>query len=301
LIPTTTTRFETQAFDAIGHVTPTLKAKRRQFRCKGSSMTDCVNLSVVEGVADVRLRRPEKLNALNADMFKRLNEVILALAEARDVRVVVVSGEGRAFCAGLDLAAMASGGIGLDLKDRAFGIANAVQHVAWGWRTLPMPVIAAVHGVAFGAGIQIMAGADIRIGTADARLAIRETNWGLVPDMAGFALWRTLIRDDILRELTYSAREFSGTDAERFGFLTSLSDEPIRDAHALARNIADRSPDAISAAKRLLNLGADAGPAELLLRESEEQLALTDTENQREAVEAGMRKRRPSFHDRTSG
>lgn len=261
-------------------------------------MTNCVSLSVEGGIATVRLNRPEKLNAVNAEMFNSINEIILMLAQATDVRVVVLSGEGRAFCAGLDLAAMAKGGIGFDLERREFGISNAVQHAAWGWRSLPVPVIAAVHGVAFGAGLQIMSGADIRIGTAGLKLSIRETKWGLIPDMAGIALWKTLVRDDILRELTYSGREFSGRDAERYGFLTSVSESPWDDALELAREMAARSPDAITAAKRLFNLAADAGTAEILLRESEEQLALKGTANQREAVAAGLEQRPPVFNPR---
>jgi len=256
-----------------------------------------VQLTIADGIADVRLNRPERLNAVNLAMVAAVNDVIGALAAASEVRVVVLSGEGRAFCAGLDLAVMAEGGLGLDLESREFGGANAIQNFAWGWRTLPMPVIAAARGVAFGAGLQILSGADIRIGSADCRFAIRETSWGLVPDMAGTALWRTLVRDDTLRELTYSGREFTGTDAERYGFLTRLSEQPLDDAHALARIIAGRSPDALAAAKRLLNLAPDAGAEELLARESAEQLALKGSANQQEAVAAGLERRLPVFRD----
>jgi len=258
-------------------------------------MTETVSLSIAGGIAEVRLNRPDKLNAVNGEVVAALNKVITLLARATDVRVVIISGEGRAFCAGLDLAAMAGGGLGLDLLRREFGIANCVQHLAWGWRTLPMPVIAAVHGAAFGAGLQIAAGADIRIGTAGSRLAIRETSWGLVPDMAGIALWRGLVREDILRELVYSGREFSGQDAERFGFLTSLSEQPLEQARELARTICSRSPDAVAAAKRLINLAADADAEQILTREAEEQVALKGSANQQEAVAAGLAKRAPVF------
>lgn len=254
-----------------------------------------ITLSVGDNVAEVWLRRPEKLNALSVDMFRSINQIIGDLAEAEDVRVVLLAGEGRAFCAGLDLDAMATGGTGFDLERREYGIANAVQHAAWGWRSLPIPVIAAVHGVAFGAGLQIMSGADIRIGTADTRLSIREINWGLVPDMGGIALWRSLVRDDLVRELTYSGREFSGSEAERFGFLTRITDEPLETARSLACEIANRSPDAIAAAKRLFNLAGDATPGEILEQESREQVALKGSYNQREAVAAALERRRPVF------
>lgn len=126
-------------------------------------MNDRVTIAVADGIADVRLNRADKMNAIDPAMFEGIAAAIDRLAGMAEVRVVVLSGEGRAFCAGLDMASMAGGGSGLSLDDRTYGDANLVQQVAWGWRTLPMPVIAAVHGVAFGGGFQIMSGADIRI------------------------------------------------------------------------------------------------------------------------------------------
>jgi enoyl-CoA hydratase/carnithine racemase len=160
-----------------------------------------------------------------------------------------------------------------------------------------MPVIAAVHGVAFGGGFQIMSGADIRIAHPQARFAIRETYWGLVPDMAGVALWRTLARDDVLRELTYTAREFDGAEALRHGFVTRLSEDPLGEAMMLARDIAAKNPQAIQGAKRLYNLAADADAATVLLAETEEQLKVIRTPNQVEQVRANMEKRAAVFED----
>jgi len=260
-------------------------------------MSDRVRLAIDGGVAEVRLNRPEKLNALDADMFTAIVEVLETLAAAPKVRAVVLSGEGRAFCAGLDMASMSAGGTGLRLDRRPYGPANIVQYVAWGWRTLRMPVIAAVHGVAFGGGLQIMSGADIRIGEPSARFSIREAYWGLIPNIAGTALWRTLVRDDVVRELTYTAREFLGTEAERYGFLTRLSTDPRVDALSLAKAIAERSPDAVRAAKRLYNCAADADAATLLQAESSEQLKLKGSPNQLEAVAAHAEGRAARFHD----
>ncbi len=176
---------------------------------------DRVTIEVADGIADVTLNRPDKLNALDRAMFTALSEASTGLAKRDDVRVVVLSGGGRAFCAGLDLAAMAGDpSFGL-LDERSYGIANVFQNAAWGWRSLPVPVIAAIHGVAFGGGLQIALGADIRIVAPDAKLAVMEARWGLVPDMAGIALLRGLVRDDVARELTYTARQFSGTEAVR--------------------------------------------------------------------------------------
>jgi enoyl-CoA hydratase/carnithine racemase len=261
-------------------------------------MDQRVTIDFQDGVADVRLNRPDKLNALDPAMFEGIERAIAELRDMPGLRAVVLSGEGRAFCAGLDMASMASGGAsaGKNLKDRTHGPANIFQHVAWGWRELPVPVIAAVHGIAFGGGFQIMSGADIRIMRPDARLSIMELKWGLVPDMAGIALWRTLVRDDVLRELTYTHREFSGEDALRYGFATRLADDPHAEATALARDIANKNPDAIRAAKRLYNAYSD-GADRLLIAESAEQAGVIRTPNQIEAVRANMERRAPAFRD----
>ncbi|WP_242415873.1 crotonase/enoyl-CoA hydratase family protein [Sphingomonas panni] len=254
-----------------------------------------VTVAMVDGVAEVRLARGDKMNAIDPAMFDALIDAIDTLRTS-SARCVVLSGEGRAFCAGLDMASMAAGAAGLDLATRTHGIANRVQQVAWGWRTLPMPVITAVHGLAFGGGLQIMAGADVRIAAPDTRFAVLEAKWGLVADMAGFALWRE-VRGDILRELAFSAREFTAEEALRAGFVTRLSDDPHGAAMVLARAIAARSPDAVRAAKRMANLADEADAAAILAAESAEQQALLGTPNQVEAVRAGMERRAAVFRD----
>lgn len=256
-----------------------------------------VTMAVADGIAAVRLARPGKMNALDPAMFAGIADALDRLATMRTVRCVVLSGEGRAFCAGLDMASMAGGGPGSPLAPRSHGRANLPQHVAWGWRTLPMPVIAAVHGVAFGGGFQIMAGADIRIARPTTRFSIRETYWGIVPDMAGVALWRGLARDDVLRELTYTAREFDGEEALRLGFVTRLADDPLAEAMALAGTIAARNPHAIRAAKRLYNAATDADAAAILQAESDEQRTLLRSPNQVEQVRAHLEKRAAVFED----
>jgi enoyl-CoA hydratase/carnithine racemase len=265
-------------------------------------MNDRVKITMLEdGIADVRMNRPDKMNALDPAQWQALSDAIDQLNATPDLRVVVLSGEGKAFCAGLDLASMAGdrdpgvSSAGGSLADRTKGIANSAQYVAWGWRELPVPVIAAVHGVAFGAGSQIMAGADIRIVHPDTRLAIMEMKWGIVPDIAGFALWRTQVADDILRQMIYTNAEFSGTQAKALGFATHVSDDPLGDAMALAAEIADKNPYAIRGAKRLCNKMADATDAELLQAESDEQIKVIRTPNQMEAVAAAMQKRKPVF------
>jgi enoyl-CoA hydratase/carnithine racemase len=267
-------------------------------------MTDRVTITMRDGgVADVRMNRPDKMNALDPAQWEALAAAIDQLKATPGLRVVVLSGEGRAFCAGLDLASMAgdrtpgSSSAGGSLAERSKGIANHAQYVAWGWRELPVPVIAAVHGVAFGAGSQIMAGADIRFVHPAARIAIMEMKWGLVPDVGGMPLWRTQVRDDVLREAIYTNREMTGVEAQALGFATHVSDQPLADALALAQLIANKNPHAVRGAKRLCNALATASDADLLQAESDEQLKVLRTANQMEAVMAEMQKRPPVFAD----
>lgn len=267
-------------------------------------MNDRVKITMLEdGIADVRMTRVDKMNALDATQWAALVEAVETLKAMPGLRVVVLSGEGRAFCAGLDLASMqgdrdpGASSAGGSLAGRTHGIANNAQYAAWGWRELPVPVIAAVHGVAFGAGSQIMAAADIRIVHPETRIAIMEMKWGLVPDVAGMPLWRTQVRDDVLREMIYTNREFNGVEAKDMGFATHVADDPHAKAMELARVIANKNPHAMRGAKRLCNLMGDASDAELLQAESDEQLKVIRTPNQMEAVMAEMQKRKPNFQD----
>jgi len=261
-----------------------------------------VRVSVDErGVAEVAMVRADKMNAIDAAMFKGLIDAIDQLRGDRRVRVVVVHGEGRAFCAGLDMgrfremgSGQSSGTLG-DIVARTHGLANGPQQVAWGWRELPVPVIAAVHGVAFGGGLQIALGADIRCVHPDTQLAVMEIKWGLVPDMAGCVLLTELARPDVVRELTFSGRTVSGTEALALGLATRVSDDPLADARSLATLIASRSPDAVRAGKRLLNAASPVNAAAVLMAESHEQQRLIGSPNQREAALAGLEKREPKF------
>ena len=261
-----------------------------------------IRISVDDGVADVRLNRADKINALDQQMFEAIAACGAELAATAGLRAVVLSGTGRGFCAGLDRSEfdrMTSGQsiVAQDLDRRSHGVSNLPQYAAMMWRELPVPVIAAVHGVAFGGGFQLMLGADIRILAPDTTLSIMETKWGLVPDMAGMALMRLFARDDVVRELTYSARSFSGTEAVGFGFATRTAADPLAEALALAREIAARSPDAIRSAKRLFNLNGNLDLAEILRAESREQGPLIGSPNQIEAVRANLERRAPLFID----
>ena len=267
-------------------------------------MNDRISITMLEdGIADVRMTRVDKMNALDGAQWNALVAAIDQLKATPGLRVVVLSGEGRAFCAGLDLASLqgerdpGASSAGGTLADRTKGISNNAQSAAYGWRELPVPVIAAVHGVAFGAGSQIMAGADIRIVHPDTRIAIMEMKWGLVPDVGGMPLWRTQVADDVLREMIYTNREFNGVEAKEMGFATHVSDDPHAKAMEMARVIANKNPHAIRGAKRMCNALATSSDAELLQMESDEQLKVIRTPNQMEAVMSEMQKRKPNFAD----
>src|ERR1700736_3849779 len=269
-------------------------------------MEERVSVSISEGVADVRLVRAAKMNALDAAMFDALVATSERLAREKGVQAVVLSGEGRSFCGGLDMGRFAAmkekGGNGVDggeereLATRTHGLANFPEQAVWGWGEVPVPVIAAIHVSAFGGGFQLALGADMRFLAPDARMSIMEIKWGLVPDMAGTPILASLVRDDILRELTYTGRIFSAQEAMSYGLATRICDDPRTAAFEVAREIAAKSPEAIRAAKRMLNnLSVDPGPA--LLAESVEQQKLLGSPNQTEAVRANMEKRAPRFAD----
>ena len=259
-------------------------------------MNQTISYQVTDGIAQVILNRPDKMNALNKDLFEALIATGEAIKEDKSVRVVVISGAGKAFCAGLDMELMMAVGE-TNLDERTHGLSNIFQQAAWIWHEVPVPVIAAVHGTCFGGGLQLMTGADMRYVHPETKLSIMEMKWGIVPDMAGTQLWSRFVREDIIRELTYTARIFNGDEAHQYGFVTRLTDTPLHDALATAQQIANKNPDAIRAAKKLISDQIQTNPEAGLLAESVAQTAIIKTPNQIEAVMANMQKRAPKFSD----
>jgi enoyl-CoA hydratase/carnithine racemase len=260
-------------------------------------MADRVTIHVQGGVADVRLNRPEKLNALDSAMFTALIDAGVRLASDRSLRAVVLRGEGRGFCAGLDFMSFMGESPGTLLTREAASPANRAQRAAWVWQEVPVPVIAAIHGVAFGGGLQIALGADVRYAAPDAQLSIMEIKWGLVPDMSGTQTLRHLVRLDVAKELAWTGRVVSGTEAAALGLVTRALDTPADSALATAHEIAKKSPHAIRATKKLLNAAGVVPIAEGLELEEELQRGLLGSPNQMEAVLANFEKRDPKFGD----
>ena len=254
---------------------------------------DNVSIHLADHIADIRLNRPDKLNALSNGLMNDLIAAASWVNQTPEIRCVVLSGEGRSFCAGMDMASfeqIAEGEFS-DLLERTHGIANFFQQVVWAWRACKVPVIAAVTGAALGGGFQLALGADIRIVHPDAKMSVMEMKWGLIPDMAGTALMCHLASEDVVRELTYTARIFDGAAAKDFGFATHLDAAPREHALQLAGEIAAKSPDAVRAAKLLMNQLADHRAAELLQRESDYQTDLISSPNQVEAIKSTLEKR----------
>lgn len=256
-----------------------------------------VSIERRDQIAVVRLCRPDKRNAFDVEMFDALDAAARELSADRALRAVVLAGEGKSFCAGLDLAAFAAGGsvVRKLLSRREGEDANVAQRAGWAWRECPVPVIAALHGEVYGAGLQLALGADLRIARPDTRLSVMEIRWGLIPDMAGSQTLRGLVRRDVALELAWTGRIVGGAEALGLGLVTRLSEDPLAEALALAETIAGHSPDAVRGAKRLFGRAWECDAREALALEAELQLAILARPNQREAVRAGVAGERPSF------
>ncbi|HWO47511.1 MAG TPA: crotonase/enoyl-CoA hydratase family protein [Solirubrobacterales bacterium] len=273
-------------------------------------MSDRVSITMDNGIADVRLNRPDKLNALDQAMFRGIVDAGEGLKADRNVRVVVLSGEGRGFCAGLDFGsfqAMAGGpppdpppadegraGLGA-IGDTGGRITHLGQQAAWVWQELEVPVIAAIHGPALGGGLQIALGADLRIVAPDAKLSVLEARWGLIPDMTGTVMLPRLVGLDVAKELTLTGRMVSGEEAVQLGLATRVADDPRAAALELAADLVTKSPDALREGKRLLNLSGTRPLADQLLDERVTMGSLIGSPNQVEATTAYFEKRPPSF------
>ncbi|MDH4281541.1 MAG: crotonase/enoyl-CoA hydratase family protein [Myxococcales bacterium] len=262
-------------------------------------MSERVKLTIDNAVATVRMSRPEKRNALDLGMFEGLIQTGKRVMADPTIRAVVLHGEGKAFCAGLDFASFLGSADSMQklLAREEDSPANVAQRVAWIWQEVKVPVIAAVHGVAFGGGLQIALGADLRYVSADAQLSVLEIKWGLIPDMSITQTLLRLVPVDVVKELTFTGRIVSGSEAVALGLATRVSNDPLADALETAKLIATKSPHAIRAGKTLLRDAPGMSRADALKLETALQVGLLGSPNQMEAVQANMMKREPSFKD----
>lgn len=233
-------------------------------------------------------------------MFDALAQAADQIATEQSVRAVVLNGAGGNFCAGID--------VDIFTQDELFDFgpsmtpikpspANRFQRAAYAWRELPMPVICSITGVAFGGGLQIALGADLRYATAGSRLSIMEIKWGLIPDMGISTTLRNILPIDHVKELAWSGRAVGGEEALRLGLVTALHEDPLRAALDTAAEISAKSPDAIRGMKRLFNTAWQLPEAEALAFEAKLQLGIIAGDNQIEAVMSNLQKRPPDFSD----
>lgn len=267
------------------------------------TQTELVTVELNNGIADVRFNRGDKHNSLTVEMFQAIAAVGRSLTEMPGLRAVVLSGAGKSFCAGLDFSVMQSllaGGEAAAnteqiLFQRDAGPDNLAQRVAYQWKTLAVPVIAAIHGVAYGGGMQIALGCDLRICSADASFSIMEMRYGLIPDMSITQTLPALLPRDVALELTLSARKFGAPEARELGLVTQIADDPHAAAMGLAENIAAQSPDAVRGVKKLYNEAWTAEAGRVLGLEEQLQREIIGQPNQLEAVRAVMEKRPAVF------
>jgi len=240
-----------------------------------------VNVEIFDNIAHVKLNRADKLNALDMAMFLAIRNAIKALQKNRNVRAVIVSGNGDDFCSGLDVKSiMKSSSSMVKLLFKALPWrANLAQIVSTGWRDIPAPVICAIHGRCWGGGLQIALGADFRFATADSSLSILEGKWGLIPDMGGTIALRDLMPIDQAKKLAMTAEEFTGQQALALNLVTEITETPLADAQALAESLLTKSPDALAANKKLYNKSWQGSKGWALFRESYYQLKVLTGKN----------------------
>ena len=261
---------------------------------------DRVTLAIEGHIATVSLNRPDKYNGLDLEMMRGLVACAKTIKKNRDVRVVILRGEGKAFCAGLDFATVTKTPLKMLLAFTKFGVkkTNLFQQACWAWRELPVPVIAVLHGYCYGGGLQLALAADFRIATPDCELSVMESKWGLIPDMTGTVTLRELVPMDVAKELAMTGRRFDAVEAKTLHLVTQVAEQPEQAARALADAILTRSPDAVSATKALFHSTRHAAEDQAFDRESSLQFKLLRGRNQGEAMAANMKKREPRFRPR---
>jgi enoyl-CoA hydratase/carnithine racemase len=259
-----------------------------------------VTCTVRDGVAQVRLDRPEKLNALTLQILDDLVSTAHSLRRDKSLRAVVLAGEGDAFCAGLDFGSVLRQPVKIaaSFVPRPWRGTNTFQEACWAWRRLPVPVIAAVHGHCLGGGLQLALAADFRFATPDSRWSVLEGKWGIIPDMSGIRSMAELVGIDVAKKLTMTAEVISGKEARDLGLVTGLDADPLAAADALIRQLSDRSPDQLAAAKRLFNGTWTSSPRRTFARERVEQAWLLAAHNTRIAREAATKRITPEFRPR---
>lgn len=266
-------------------------------------MSDRITVEVTDGIAYATLNRPDKLNAIDLPMLGAMASTPEKIARDRSIRAVILQGDGKSFCAGLDFASVGKDQLGMAKSFAKLPVqtTNTFQKACWAWRELPVPVIAVTRGHCFGGGLQLALAADFRYTTPDCQFSVMEGKWGLIPDMTGSVTLRELVGIDVAKRLTMTAEIFDGTTAKELGLVSGVADQPLASAHELAVKIAERSPDAVAASKRLFHDTWTASPRAAFWAESELQFKLLRGKNAGIARKAAAAKQQPQWVERTFG
>jgi enoyl-CoA hydratase/carnithine racemase len=245
-----------------------------------------VTLRVENQIGYVNLNRPEKHNALDMAMFKAIDKVIGDIKRNKDIRVVIVSGNGESFCSGLDVKSVLSNGAGAIklLWKWLPGNANLAQRATVGWRKLKVPVIMVLHGKCWGGGMQIALGADVRISDSQCSFSIMESRWGLIPDMGGTLGLMECVANDHAMKLAMTSEVIDAQVAASIGLITNVSDEPMQAAETLAQQLITRSPDTNATIKAMYHKIWCRQERSILAKESLNQVRILLGKNQRIAV-----------------
>jgi|TARA_B100000315_G_scaffold208822_1_gene204332 enoyl-CoA hydratase/carnithine racemase len=251
-----------------------------------------IKYAVDEGIARVAINRPERLNALGMNLAEEFTELGAALAGEKEVRVVVLTGEGRAFSTGRDLKESAT-----HTKEDADRYQLLGMETVTRWENLPMPTIAAINGHTFGWGMEISLACDIRLAAADATLCFPETALGVFPGAGGTVRLPRVIPAGLAKELIYTARRFDGEEAERIGFVNRAypADQLMEEALALARSIAANGPLGVRGAKKVIEQTSRMPMSQAIEFSNAVRMPLNFTKDFAEALAAFKEKRKPEF------
>ncbi len=244
------------------------------------------------GIARVTINRPERLNALGMNLAEEFNALALDLAEEKDVRVVVLTGEGRAFSTGRDLKESAT-----HTKEDADRYQLLGMEAVTRWEKLPMPTIAAVNGPTFGWGMEISLACDIRLVAEDAILCFPECALGIFPGAGGTVRLPRLIPSGLAKEIIYTAKRFDGREAERIGLVVRAlpAEKLMEEALAIAEKIAANGPLGVRSAKKVIDHTLEMPMAPAIEFSNANRMPLNFTKDFAEALAAFTEKRKPVF------
>lgn len=263
-------------------------------------------VEVAAGVAQVAFNRPERANALNLAMWHELGAVMRLVDAEPVVRVVVLSGRGRHFTAGIDLGTLHEilaefGALTAGRREEALcAKIMALQATVSAIEDCRKPVIAAIHGACLGGGVDIASACDLRYASADARFSVKEIDIGIVADLGTLQRLPRIVGDGVARELIYTAREFDAAEAARIGFLSGVAaDHTALHQHvsAVAAGIAAKSPLAVRGIKHVMNYSREHPIADGLARVAAVNASLLQAPDVLEAATALREQRAARFED----